>query len=62
MGVNIFDYTDMYSDVKENYLDRSDISIGKFGREFEFCECCGANANLYTHRKLHRHVQLKNNE
>jgi organic radical activating enzyme len=57
MGVNIFDYENMYSEVKENYLDRSDVDVPG-ARSFEFCESCVLNSNIFPCRKRHKHEMI----
>jgi hypothetical protein len=51
MGINIFDYDDMFSDLKENYLDKIEDDTC-FNRNFEICKYCHANDNINFKEKI----------
>jgi hypothetical protein len=48
-GVDVFDYHDVYSELKENYLDNS--STGNF----DLCKYCRANSNIALDLKDYDH-------
>lgn len=58
MGVNIFDYENIYSKLKENYLVEIEDEIEQT-RDFEFCKYCVANSNVVSSlRHKYKHKML----
>jgi hypothetical protein len=57
-GVNVFDYHEVYSELKENYLD------GENNGNYDLCQYCCLNSNIYGHLNNYDHKlfsKIKNN-